>query len=288
MATFRIPVDAYVWTSAGPWRVGDLSATAKLVIIRPDGRPATTTIQEVSPPADRETVVLLADSGEIHLEARSVISTRGAQLFATAAASETIAGRGPRIELAHPQSLPYDPPDGDQVTATRNALALLEPSVIRVPRRLQADIGLRQLLEAAGVAFRDVSDDRWTALTFNPTDTAVGTGPPSAHEAKALQAVTAWASRPDGTVCRTPTDQIRLRHRLVAALAAAGTPAAVSWSPTYGPVEARICAGGGDVFTTATGVRQLTAACIDIQVEDEGSAVTDLAIVRARPSRDKD
>lgn len=289
MAMFRIPAEAYLWTVDGPWRAADIPPSTKLVVIGPDGRPLTSSVCEITEPSERQVVRLLTSSGEIHLDEGSSISTRGAQMFAATALSETLAGHAPRIELAHPRSLPSDPPDPDLAAATRHALALVDPPVVRVPRGLSADINLRRLLDATGIRYTDASDDRWTAFAFNPTDSTPSAGPAGPVDAEALQALTAWTARsPDITICRTTMSQARLRTRLIAALAAAGTPASVTWTPAYGPVEARISASPGDVFTTVVRACTVTMACIDIEIEDEGSAITDLAIVRARRPREGD
>jgi hypothetical protein len=285
MATFRVPVEAHIWTTSGPWRVGDLTASTKLVIVGPDGRPAMSTVSEILPSVERQVVVLLTKAGEIHLEARSAISTRGARVFAATAATEVLAGHPPRIEMAHPRDLPANPPHEDLPAATRCAIGLLDPPVVRVPRRLGADESLRQLLDQAGIPYIDASDERWTALSFDPAAVTQRTGPVGAIDAVVLQAITAWARPyPDITVCRTTTDQTRLRQRLVAALAAAGKPAAVTWTPSYGPVEARIRAGAGNAFTTAVGAVQQAMPCVDIQTGHHGSAITDLAIISAQRS----
>lgn len=287
MATFRVPIEAHVWTASGPWLAGDLPATAKLVIIGPDGRLATSDISKIAAPAERQGVLLLTAAGEIHLDAGSAISMRGARVFAATAAAEVIAGRAARIELAHPRDLSASTPDGDLPAATRRALALLDPPVVRMPRRLDADNNLRQLLDDAAVPYVNASDDRWTALAFDPASVSRWTGPLQAVDALVLQAITAWVRPcPGVTVCRTTTEQARLRCRLVAALAAAGTPATVTWTPKYGPVETRIRAGTGNAFTTATGAEKLVMPCVDIHTQDQGSAIADLAIVSPlRPPR---
>ena len=283
MATFRVPIEAYVWTTSGPWRADDLPPNTTLVIISPDGRPTTSSVRQISRPTERQVVRLLTTAGEIYLDARSAISIRGARVFASTAAADALAGRSPRIELAHPKDLPATPPDDDRPNVTRRVLALLDPPVVRMPRRLSADNTLRQLLSEAAVPYIDASDDRWTALVFDPTVLAEDTGPLGAVDAFVLQVITAWG-RPDPgvTVCRTTIEQARLRHRLVAALALVGTPATVAWTPSYGPVEARIRAGTGNAFTTATGAEQLVMPCVDIHIEDRGSAITDLAIISAQ------
>jgi len=280
---FRVPVEAFVWTTSGPWRAGDLSPSAKLVLVGPDGRPATSSVSAISSPAERQVLTLLTTAGEIHLEACSAISTRGARVFAATAATEAIAGRSPRIELAHPRDLPPVPSDGDLSTATRRSLALVDPPVIRVPRGLGMDDRLRDLLRAAGVDHRDATDERWTAMAFDSGCLEQSVGPVGPTEAIVLQAVTAWARlASDVTVCRTTMAQAKLRTRLVAALAAAGTPAVVGWTPAYGPVEARVTAGLSDAFATARGATAGAMACVDICSEDPGSVITDRAIVAAR------
>lgn len=288
MAMFRIPAEAYLWTVHGPWRAADTRPSTKLVVISPDGRPVTSSVRGITEPSERQVVRLLTASGEIHLDESSSISTRGAQMFAATALSETLAGHAPRIELAHPRSLPSDPPALDLAAATRHALALVDPPVVRVPRGLSAGIHLWRLFDGTGIAYTDASDDRWTAFAFDPTDTTPSAGPAAPVEAEALQALTVWAKRsPNIAICRTTMNQARLRMRLIAALAAAGTPASVTWTPAYGPVEARISADPGDVFTTVVRASTVTMGCIDVEIEDEGSAITDLAIVRARRPRER-
>jgi hypothetical protein len=283
MAIFRIPIEAHVWTTSGPWRAGDLPASAKLVIIGPDGRAATSSVSEISQPIEQQVAILQTTAGEIYLDARSAVSVRGARVFAATAAAEVIAGHSLRIELAHPRDLPPIAPDYDLPAATRRALALLDLPVVRVPRRLGADESLRRLLSDATVPYIDASDDRWTALAFNPPAISQFGGPLRAVDALVLQAITAWdRPHPSVTVCRTTIEQARLRYSLVAALAAAGTPAIVTWTPRYGPVEARIRPGEGNAFTTATGAAQLVLPCIDICIDNRGSAITDLAIVSQR------
>src|SRR5690349_9239837 len=124
MATFRVPIKAHVWTASGPWRADDLPPNAKLVIIGPDGRPTTSSVRQIARPTERQVVRLLTTAGEIHLDARSAISIRGARVFASTAAAEAIAGRTPRIELARPKDLPTNTPDDDRPTATRRVLTL--------------------------------------------------------------------------------------------------------------------------------------------------------------------
>src|ERR1700722_3575614 len=283
MAIFRIPIEAHVWTTSGPWRAGDLPASAKLVIIGPDGRATTSSVSEISQPIEQQVVLLLTTAGEIYLDARSAVSVRGARVFAATAAAEGIAGRSLRIELTHPRDLPSITTDYDLTAATRRALALVDPPVVRVPRRLSADESLRQLLSDAAVSYIDASSDLWTALAFDPPAMSQFVGPLRAIDALVLQAITAWdRPHPSVTISRTTIEQARLRQRLVAALAAAGPPATVTWAPGYGPVEARIRPGAGNAFTATAGAAQLVMPCVDVCTDDRGSAITDLAIVSPR------
>ena len=282
MSTFRIPCDAYVWTAAGPWRAGDIIEDTELVIVAPNGRPVASPIAQIVPAPDRDVIDLLATCGAVHLDTDSVVSSRGVQMFAAAVAAEIAGGGEGRFEVAQVASLPREGVDIDAPTATRHALALLEPAVIRIPGSLNANADIRRLLDDAEVTYEDASDERWTALVFEATGMVPSTGPIGASEAQALQAITLWTTRDGRQVHRVTLGQSRLRQRLIAGLAARGGPAAVTWSPAYGPVEARITTGAGDLFTTATRARHLTMGCVDIEIEGDGSAITDLVIVRAR------
>jgi hypothetical protein len=281
VAAHRIPVDAYVWTTRGPCRVGDLHG-GEVAIVNTNGRVTTSAVISMSPATERPVVRLRTAAGEIHLEARTAITTRGARLFGATAAAEAAGGRQLRIELALPQDLPA--PDSDDVRGgIRTALGLLDPPVVRVPRRLGMSQQLAEILRTAEVAYVDASDERWTALCFDADAVTGPAGPVAANEAGVLQAITAWAHpEPGRTESRTTLEQGILRQRLVAALAASGTPASVTWTPGYGPVEARITASRGGPFTLTKGAETTVMPCVDITVADAGSAITDLAIVAAR------
>jgi hypothetical protein len=283
VTSHRIPVDAYVWTTRGPCRAGDLELGAQLTIINTHGRFATSTIASISQAADRKVVRLRTTAGEIHLEASAVVTTRGARVFASAAAAEVLVGREIRIELAHPFDGSATAFAEGLPAATRAALSLLEVPVVRVPRRLGMDDELTAMLKAAAVAYEDHSDDRWTALCFERPAATFTAGPVGAADAVAIQAITAWARTDAGvTESRTTVDQRSLRARLVSALAAGGNPASVTWTPGYGPVEARVRPGAGFPYAKTRGADQIVMPCVDIAIEHLGSAITDLAIVASR------
>lgn len=283
MGTHRIPVEAYVWTTSGPCCAQDLGATAELAIINPGGRVAAAAITSVSVPAERTVVRLRTTVGEHNLEAGTAITTRGARIFASAAADQILAGREVRIEVAQPRDLPWVEGAPDICGATRGALALLELGVVRVPRRLGMRDELADMLDAALIRYVDASDDRWTALCFDGATLTAPSGPVRPEDVVALQAITAWARTSGGTtISRTTLDERPLRQRLVAALGAVWTPAQVTWSPAYGPVEARITSGPGSPFAKTRGVSHTLMSCIDVTVAEPGSAIIDLAIVRAK------
>jgi hypothetical protein len=83
---------------------------------------------------------------------------------------------------------------------------------------------------------------------------------------------------------RTTLQQAPLRRRLLAALAAAGTPAAVSWLPGYRPVEARLSSHRPLPYATAKIATVELGPAMEMNVADIGSLVIDLAIVTAAPA----
>jgi hypothetical protein len=164
-------------------------------------------------------------------------------------------------------------------SAVRAALASFDDPLVRVPASLGLHDDIHDYLDAADIDYADVSDERWTAFTFEPGKVKAHNGPVAADEARILTAFTAWEMIDGELSSRTTLEQTALRSRLLAAMATAGRPGAVRWVPAYGPVEARISPAEPSSFATIKAVFTDVATCTEIETSDLGSVVLGLAIV---------
>lgn len=286
MGSFRVPADAFVWSSEGPRCVGDLVFPAALAMVNRRGRVMTSNLVSVGEATEQQVIRLFTSAGDLLLEPRAAITTRDGRLFADAAAQRVKDGGRIRIELAHPRDLPVRTDSASHRAAARAALSLLDPPVVRVPRGLGLETELLGILLAADVAHVDASDERWTAFVFDGTDLSHSPDTIGAAEAEILTLLTAWTIEQEVVVSRTTMTQLVLRQRLLADLAAIGKPGMVSWVPGYGPVEARVTPASSVSFASCGSSLLERASCVRVVTEDEGALIVNLAVVTGRDDRE--
>jgi len=282
-AVHVVAADALIFTPNGPAMGRSLPTLAGLMVIDRQGRVAESAVVATRTLGARSMVTLLTDAGELTLDERSVVTTRRGRMFAIDVARQVRGGGTARIETARVADLPV----GDQHdarSAVRAALACMDPPVIRIPRGLSQHAAAKELLEGAGVLFSDVSDERWTVFTVDPSVLDGAVTPPSIADL-ALLTLTAWGQADTTLVSRTMLEQSELRRRLLAALGCARTPGHVRWLPGYRPVEARVSPGAARPYAVAKAALIALMPAIEVELSIEGSVISDFAIVAAAPAQ---
>jgi hypothetical protein len=282
-AVHVVAADALIFTPNGPAMGRSLPTLAGLMVIDRQGRVAESAVVATRTLGVRSMVTLLTDAGELTLDERSVVTTRRGRMFAIDVARQVRGGGTARIETARVTDLPV----GDQHdarSAVRAALTCMDPPVIRIPGALDQHAAAKELLEGAGVLFSDVSDERWTVFTVDPSVLDGAVAPPSIADL-ALRTLTAWGQADTTLVSRTTLEQSDLRRRLLAALGCARTPGHVRWLPGYRPVEARVSPGAARPYAVAKAALIALMPAIEVELSIEGSVISDFAIVAAPPAR---
>lgn len=278
-----VAADALIFTPNGPAIGRSLPTLAGLMVIDRQGRLAESAVVATRTLGVRSMVTLLTDAGELTLDERSVVTTRRGRMFAVDVARQVRGGGSARIEMARVADLPV----GDQHDArstVRAALACMDPPVIRIPRALDQHAAAKEFLEGAGVLFSDVSDERWTVFTVDPSVLDGAVVRPSIADL-ALLTLTAWGQADTTLMSRTTLEQSELRRRLLAALVCARTPGHVRWLPGYRPVEARVSPGAARPYAVAKAALIAPMPAIEVELSIEGSVISDFAIVAAAPAQ---
>ncbi len=285
---YALATSAYVATSAGPCLVGALRAGDELVMIQGDGSLGTTAIGAIEDLGAQPCVGVLTRSGHLVLSDATVITTSSGHRPMGEVLLEARAGRRPRLEIIPPEDLPRVPERGPAKKGAAAAFALFDGQVL-LPWTVASLPGheraLAGVIKSLGEAVQRLEEEEWLVLR---SERRLGDLPPGrpeqlAAEAGPLSVLMAWEEAGDSWTLRSPLASASRTMRALAALAAAGTGAAVMWQPGYFPVEARIEMGASARgHSEVVDARSTVAEFCAVGLEGMGSIVMGGALVDAR------
>lgn len=241
------------------------------------GQLTSAVVESVTVGDEAPSVRLFTSVGDVLLAERAVISVNGTRSFAREIVATTRTATRTRVEIAGAEALAARDTDPAAIAeAARTALYLLDRSLITVPRSLSLDGDIKDLLDAAEVSYVDISDNRWSAFSFDRP--AVNDGVRLSEQVlRDLMLTTRWGNEPDTS--RTTISQRRLRLHLLMAIVGTGRTPKVAWLPGYLPVEARVEVGAPTAYASVSRATSETARLIEIELASPGSIINGLVIV---------
>jgi hypothetical protein len=289
MAHRPIAEDVFLMSETGPVLIQWLEpGQDRIWVVDRNGAFVLAGVRDVKTASKVDARRLLTPAGDVLLPDGSLVMTAEGPTTGAEIEFDLKRGRPVRVDIVSPTDLP--PPKKRRIAekeALCSCFAALPNRMIQLPRSNGAadsvSSDLQRLLKRAGVRFRCVEDDRWTAFILEATTVrAAGCRAEFGIQADALALATAWAVHDDGVESRVRLGDHGLRRRLLVALAGAGRGFEVKWVPGYRPVESRVRPLTGREWPARVPVISVLremARVVGVDIAGHGDPIVSLAVL---------